>query len=370
MGVAANRMRAHDAKSRLLWRRSDGATPMMSLVMTVAALVGTGAFAGDGRRLPALPDKEGFAGPFAGVSHGALLVAGGANFPGRRPWEGGQKVWYDTVFALDRPDGVWHVAGTLPRPLGYGVSVTHRDAVVCAGGSDAVRHYADAFRLAWQDGRLRTTPLPPLPRPVANACGALVDDTLFVAGGQETPDATDALDAVWAIDLAGAAPEWCAIAPCPGGGRILAVAAACGGAFWIAGGADLIVGEDGKLGRRYLKDVYRYDPGTGWTRGADLPDPVVAAPSPAPAVASGFYLLGGDDGSRVGLPPERHPGFRTQVLRYHLEAAEWTTSGSLPAAPVTVPCVRWGTRWVVPGGEVRPGVRSPDVWSWSPETEE
>src|SRR5437899_785783 len=35
-------------------------------------------------KLPPLPDPEGFAAPFAGVSGGALIVAGGANIPGDR----------------------------------------------------------------------------------------------------------------------------------------------------------------------------------------------------------------------------------------------------------------------------------------------
>ena len=45
--------------------------------------------------LPPLPDKEGFAGMFAGVSNDALLCIGGANFPDKMPWEGGVKKWYD-----------------------------------------------------------------------------------------------------------------------------------------------------------------------------------------------------------------------------------------------------------------------------------
>jgi len=69
-----------------------------------------------------------------GVSNGALLVAGGANFPGKKPWEGGAKVWYDTVYVLESPSAKWQVAGNLPRPLGYGVSVTHNGGLICAGG--------------------------------------------------------------------------------------------------------------------------------------------------------------------------------------------------------------------------------------------
>src|SRR6185369_2510250 len=86
------------------------------------------------KALPPLPDALGVAGAFAGESGGALLVAGGANFPDKMPWEGGKKVWHDTVWVLERPDGAWREAGRLPRPLGYGVSVTHHGSVVCVGG--------------------------------------------------------------------------------------------------------------------------------------------------------------------------------------------------------------------------------------------
>ncbi|HLU88819.1 MAG TPA: hypothetical protein VKZ51_03230, partial [Cyclobacteriaceae bacterium] len=47
--------------------------------------------------MPAIPDKEGFAGMYAGVSNGVLIGAGGANFPDKKPWEGGEKVWYDHI---------------------------------------------------------------------------------------------------------------------------------------------------------------------------------------------------------------------------------------------------------------------------------
>src|SRR4051812_40526979 len=95
--------------------------PLLSLVL---ASVSLSACAGEWKQLPSLPDVEGFAGSFAGVSNGALLVAGGGNFPGKKPWEGGAKVWYDTVYVLENPSAKWKVAGNLPPPLGYGVSVT------------------------------------------------------------------------------------------------------------------------------------------------------------------------------------------------------------------------------------------------------
>ena len=53
-------------------------------------------------QLPTLPDEHGFAGAFCGVSGEALIVAGGANFPGGRPWDGAQKVWHDRIFVLPK----------------------------------------------------------------------------------------------------------------------------------------------------------------------------------------------------------------------------------------------------------------------------
>jgi N-acetylneuraminate epimerase len=339
---------------------------VIASILLFACFVGV-SHAEEWQRLPSLPDDEGFAGAFAGMSGGALIVAGGANFPDKKPWEGGTKVWYDAVYVLEGHRAEWRLAGKLPRPLGYGVSVTHDGGVVCVGGSDAERHYAQAFRLDWRDGKLITTDFPPLPMPLANACGALVGDTLYVAGGQERPDSRVALKTVLSIDLASESPAWKRLDDLPGEGRILAVAASAGGAFWIAGGAALVEGKDGSVARRYLTDAYRYEPGAGWTKIADLPGPSVAAPSPAPSDTEGFYVLGGDDGSQVDVTPEAHRGFSTTILRYDLASGRWTAAGEIPEPRVTVPCVFGFGGWIVPSGEMRPGVRSPEVWLFSPE---
>lgn len=309
----------------------------------------------DWSKLAPLPDAEGFAGSFAGVSNGALLVAGGANFPDKKPWDGGKKVWTDRVFVLDKPDGKWRDGGKLPRPLGYGVSVSHGTGVVCVGGCDADRHFADAFRLEWKDGKLTTTPLPPLPHPAAYLCGALVGDDLFVCGGQEKPDSPSALKATFRMRLTARELKWERLDDLPGPGRMLSVAAGHAGAFWVVGGVELTPG------RKYLRDAYRYD-GRGWTRVKDFPGPVAASPSPAPSGDDGFFVLGGDDGSQVGVPHDKHRGFSQTVTRFDAKSGEWVGAGELPVARVTVPCVVWGGAWVVPSGEARPGVRSNEVW--------
>ena len=315
------------------------------------------------KQLAPLPDPIGIAAPFSGVSGGALLVAGGANFPGKMPWEGGTKKWHETVRVLDGPNGRWRTAGRLPRSLAYGVSASFRDAVICAGGSDATRHFADTFQLTWKSSVLSISPLPALPIPLANACGARVGDKLYLAGGATEPGEKSASDRAFVLDLAAANARWEEIARLPGKPRQLAIAAATPDAFYVIGGVTLEPDETGKIVRRYLRDAWSYRPGKGWQRLADLPKPVAAAPSPAPIVDGKILVIGGDDGSRAGFQPvEKHPGFPPSILAYDPATDRWSEAGQTPAPRATVPGVEWNGFFVIPSGEVRPGVRSPEVW--------
>lgn len=315
-------------------------------------------------KLPNLPDKEGFASMFAGVHNDTLIVAGGANFPDKKPWEGGTKVWYDTVYALQKPNGEWKVIGKLPMPLGYGVSISTKEGVICIGGSDAYGHHAEVFRLEYVNGALKTTELPSLPKPCANMSGALLKNTIYVAGGIETPGSTEALKTLWALDLTKIEAGWQELEALPGTGRMLATAGVQDGSVFLFSGAGLKADAEGKPAREWLRDAYRYTPGKGWKRIADLPRVSVAAPSPAPAVGQSHLLvMGGDDGAQVKATPEEHKGFPRDILAYHTITDTWTTRGEVPFSKVTVPVTEWNGQFVVISGERQPGIRSPEVWS-------
>ncbi len=118
-------------------------------------------------RLPDLPDPIGLAGPFAGVSNGALVVAGGANFPDKMPWEGGVKTWHDAAYVLESKNGRWRSGYRLPRALAYGLSLNTKDGVLCIGGNDSQHVFADVFLMQWDRGELLYRKLPDLPTPVA-----------------------------------------------------------------------------------------------------------------------------------------------------------------------------------------------------------
>jgi N-acetylneuraminate epimerase len=315
-------------------------------------------------RLPALPNPEGFASAFAGTSHGALLVAGGANFPDRRPWEGGTKVWYDDIFVLTSASGAWVTAGKLPRPNAYGVSFTTPAGVVCAGGGDSREHWRDVFLLTWEAGRVNTTSLPPLPAPMAFGSGVANGRELYVFGGITRPDATEATASFLVMDLAAPQPAWRELPPCPGPARMLAQVGMIGGEFFVCGGVSLHAGADGKAARTYLRDAYVYSADKGWRKLADLPHAVAAAPSPMPVTPTGELLvISGDDGQRGHLVGPDHPGFPQDILAYDTRRDVWRNVGNAPISRATAPTTMWSGSWIIASGEKRPGYRSNEVWA-------
>jgi SSS family transporter len=190
--------------------------------------------------LPPIPDALGFAGPIVGVHDGALIVAGGANFPDGVPWhpaaDGGKsrKTYHDRVFVLPASEerGVesrWIQASTrLASPVGYGVCVSTPGGIVSIGGErqdhvrdDATKTYtstktisAAVVVLRWDkvkrevrisdrvvfpgesEGEVRA--LPPLPEARTNAAGTLVGDHIYVLAGE---DPNGASDKAWRLDL-------------------------------------------------------------------------------------------------------------------------------------------------------------------------
>lgn len=324
-------------------------------------------------KLPSIPDQEGFAATFAGVSSGSLIVAGGTNFPNGFPWQGGKKTWYDTIYVLDQPDGKWRLAAEkLPRPLGYGVSASFDGSLICAGGSDFNQHYRDVFALRLIGGRIQIEHLPPLPQPCANMCGCLIKTRVFIAGGTASPDATSAMKTFWSLDLSQpkASMSWQELEPWPGLDRSHAVAGSLNGSFILISGFRWKAGSKGEPVRiaPFQTDVYSYTPSSPaegiWKRLADVPRAIGAAPTPAMTrEPSKLYVVGGIDDS-VAIPePATHPGFPLDIFCYDAVTDHWSVCGQMPAGSsrVTASTAVWQGRYAIINGERAPGRRSPDI---------
>lgn len=331
--------------------------------------------------LPAVPDDFGFAGAFGGVANGALIVAGGANFPdGGAPWTGSKKVWSDKIYVLDHPKGKWEIAGKLPEPLGYGISITHGERLICIGGSNEVGHTAKVYAIADKNGQVNISQLADLPETLANSSGALIGDIVYVAGGLKNADSQSTSNAFWSLDLADPNAKWQKLDTWPGTSRMLAVAGSSGNSFYLFSGTDLKLNAAGQAERVYLTDAYSYQPKAGWKKLKDLPKPVVAAAGPAyKSNTNKLLIFGGDDGKLAPKAAElegRHPGFSDEILSFDIAKNEWciadtilknikedavtNPNGSIWPA-VTNTMVIWNGNLVFSMGEVRPAVRTPRV---------
>jgi N-acetylneuraminic acid mutarotase len=316
------------------------------------------------QRMPELPQASG--GQMAGISGGALVVIGGSAFP-TSLFEGGQKLWLDSILVLEPGAKAWKLVGRIDHPLGYGAAVSVDDSVIVIGGSDGTRHYAEVWRLRWHRGRVDKTPLPALPQPLANLGAAVIGRTIFVVAGQRTLTSTAAEKTLYALDLSQREPQWKELDPFPGPARILPAVTAQGGALYVISGAELYADANGKPARRYLSDCYRYLPDgakdKGWRRIADVPRPTVAAPASGIGKSS-VLVFGGDDGAnaqRVFELKDKHPGFSRDILLYNTADNQWRKAGELPQSLVTTAAIKWRGAVVIPGGEDRPGHRSASV---------
>ena len=315
--------------------------------------------------LPPIPDAEGFAGGFAGVSHDTLLYAGGANFAGKRAWDGGTKQWYDTVYVLRSPGTHWEAVGKLPHLNGYGVSGTWHDELIVAGGGDSAENYADVFALSWDGRNLHCRQLPPLPQRRAFMGGTVVDNSLYVACGTAQTQfvAVEALRDAWVLDLARPNSNWRELEPLPGPGRAYPIAGAMGTDFYLFGGISLRPDNAGRPARTYLRDAYVYSLGKGWSRIADLPHPLAGAPSPAAVTPDGrLIIMTGDDGTRLKLDGPDHPGFPEKGILYDPYTNQWSAVPEIPISRSCAPTAIWRDMWVVVGGERKPGYRTPETW--------
>lgn len=327
--------------------------------------------------LPSLPDDLGVAGPFVGVHNDALVVAGGANFPS--PVWDQDKVWRDRIYVLIRSGGeyVWKDTGALPRAIAYGMSVSTDSGIVCMGGNDAEGFFDRVFLLRWdaQAGSLTTTEYPPLPRPCAYGAATVVDNVIYLAGGQSDAALETAMNNFWALDLNQQNhPQrfvWKELPPWPGAARAFNLTVHQHDGFndsvYVISGR--CRSELEREGVEFLRDVWQYKPSTGqWRRRSEVPRCVMAGA----AISQGqshLFILGGDDGSlfsQADQLKDDHPGFPKQALVYHTITDTWTSAGEVPANQVTTTAVRWDGAIILPSGEWRPRVRTTNVWRITP----
>ena len=317
---------------------------------------------------PALPDPEGMAGMYAGRSNGSLFCMGGANFPDKKPWEGGKKIWYDWIFRLTENKNWVKMDVHLPGPLAYGITVEFKDEIIIVGGNDDKAFHQQVYSLEWNGKNFNYKEYPSLPVPLANMAGALVNNIIVVAGGTNSFTGTPVSDC-YALDLEHIGEGWTKIESWPGPARTQPVAGSFGNHFYLFSGEAIGTDHEGKPRRLMLQDAYRLrlnrDQNTlkgVWEKLSILPKAVSASANPVPVNEKGeFVFWGGVDASVAFLKdPVNNPGTDRKIFRYDSVTDTWSYEGVEEDIPsrVTLPAVLWEGYWLYISGEVKPGVRT------------
>lgn len=352
-------------------------------------------------RLPDLPYSPGVAGPYVGVHEDALIVAGGTSF--QKNADKTEKIWHDDIWVLIKNQNdsyEWLNGFKLDHPLANGAVVSTDQGVVCIGGNDSSRTYADVFILSWNKNtnKLDRRTLPSLPKPCAFTSADRIknktSDIVFVAGGQSGIGLESAMKNFWALDLTKETSDpgnfkWQEILPWPGPPRAfnLTVRQHNGKAdcIYVISGQGTEADNSGSSQTKLLTDVYefnptnydaqKYDPKTGeysgkglqaepWSRRADVPRCVMAGAG-IDVGQSHIFVFGGDDGSiylRADDPKADSTAAAKELLMYHTITNTWISKDEIPGNYMRTLPVKWGDSIIIAGGEVQNGVPSAKIW--------
>lgn len=333
----------------------------------------------------------GVAGPASGVHREVLFVAGGANFPNGMPWEGGLKQFHSAgfVYARNGSKGLQFLQSfSLAFPVAYPASVSTPQGVVMAGGENEAGPIPKVQLLSWDPGtkRVALQALPDLPIPLSGAAACAVGDLVYLSGGT-LPDGTTS-DGFFVLQVSKPGKGWKRLANLPeplAHAVLLKQSNGVHDALYLIGGRRSQPSGISVLSAHvYVFDLKKET----WKQEAnDLPYPLSAASGVS--VGSSYLLVfSGDSGEvfsrseallaairaepnpekQLALKEERtellknHPGFRREVLLYNTITKVWAVADSIPfPAPVTTQAVRWGDMVYLTSGEIRAGVRTPDI---------
>jgi len=343
-------------------------------------------------QLPALngqPKSLGFAGPVAGVHRNLLVIAGGANFPDAMPWKGGKKKYYDDVFVYvknKKTIALYKKTFKLPSSIAYSANCSTPQGIIYAGGENEKGISNKVFLLQWDAGNMTivTRNLPDLPVAVTNAAAACHDNVVYIAGGETAGGASDQF---YCFDINNMAAGWKTLPAIPkpvSHTVLIAQSNADHASIYLTGGRRK---DTNGLSDLY-SSVFEFDIlKNQWKEKASLPYALSAGTGIA-AGSSNILIFGGDKGEtfhktekfiaainseqddrkKTDLIQQKnklqssHPGFSKEILMYDAESDEWSVVGCIPFdSPVTTSAVIWENKVIIPSGEIRAGVRTPQI---------
>jgi N-acetylneuraminic acid mutarotase len=341
-----------------------------------------------GIMLPSMQDGKahiGLAGPIAGVTGDCLLIAGGANFPHLPPWEGGAKEIQKEVFIYRKEGAGLHLTAqdSLSVAVAYAASLSLPDGLLVIGGETPDGKTATCRLIKYDNPtkKITVSDFPNLPFPLANMGAVVHGNKLLVAGG-EMQDAVS--DQVLQLDLTHLEKGWGCVGKLPYAVSHLQLLSDNQNNLYLLGGRK---GNSQSPSTLYHELWCSTDDGSTWFKRTDIPFSA-AAGTACLLPDQGIWLLSADrgdtfhrveslifDAKKEANPSKRqklidaknnlqinHPGFGRAIWRYDLKLKKWDRMADLPSnGPVTTTAVVWGDTIILPSGEIKAGVRSPEI---------
>ena len=299
--------------------------------------------------------NPGLAGVFSGIIGDNLLILGGANFPDKMPWEGGEKRWWTTLYSFNLTKNAWCIVPDfLSKPLAYGVTIQLPDEILCIGGCDADSCYSEVWSVSeGREGWSINHDWSSLPVGLACGTGVLCEDKIYVFGGQISMKKQVATSYTFVLDLKSKEKGWQTFPSWPGEPKGYAVSAALNGEIYLFSGRNY--NDNGLL--NVHTDGFVFTPQTqSWEK---LPGyfPFMAGTAFSDKKETIFFAGGVEE--VLPTTPE-HPGFSRSIACYNVKTNKITTWQESPyPIPVTTNLVMRNDMIYITSGEIRPGVRTP-----------
>lgn len=343
-------------------------------------------------QLPAMSSTSyarGVAGGAAGITDDLFIFAGGANFPGEMPWNGGKKKYYDDIWLFSRSgNSLVPVLKkfSLPYAMAYGASCTTPYGLVILGGETENGLIEKALMVKYVGDSIDIDTLPSLPFAVANGTALCEGHFIYYAGGETTSGVSAAL---LRLDLKNINEGWKELSPLPHpvSHFVLTIQHTQKGKRLFAMGGRK---KNNGIPSDFYAESFQYNIDSDrWSRISSIPVPLAAGTSAAVG-KRWIFLFGGDEGktfrkteqlifsiadqkdpfvakalvSEKATLQSNHPGFSNQVWAYDTYEDKWHRAGyiSFPV-PVTTVAVSWDDYVFIPSGEIKAGVRSPEIIS-------
>ena len=132
--------------------------------------------------------EQGVSACFAGTIGDCLIMAGGCNFPEVPAAQGGKKKYYRGIYMAHLDGGNhlnWQRIGNLPVAVGYGVSISVPDGIICIGGNNEKTSFKSVYKIRLNGKKAVVESLPALPEPLDNFTGAICGDCIVVFGNNK-----------------------------------------------------------------------------------------------------------------------------------------------------------------------------------------